>query len=169
MLWRRAAFMHLCEDGAPSPSHFAEDDVIRPTPIDHPHGTLVPWMAVALAERGVRRFPPGRVNPRIVEYNGHTNLVGYDDKISWCSSFVNWCMARAGLRGTGSALARSWLEWGRPLAQPVYGCIAVLTREDPASWKGHVGFICVTTMRTCICSAATSSARCASSRIRSRR
>ncbi len=140
MLWRRAASVHLCEDGALSPSHFAEDDVIRPTPTDHPHGTLVPWMAVALAERGVRRFPPGRVNPRIVEYNGHTNLVGYDDKISWCSSFVNWCMARAGLRGTGSALARSWLEWGRPLAQPVYGCIAVLTREDPTSWKGHVGF-----------------------------
>lgn len=121
---------------------FADTDVIRPHHAhepkpepDHPH-----WIAIALAELGIRRFPPGSVNPRIVEYNGQTNLVGYDDKISWCSSFVNWCMARAGLRGTGSALARSWLEWGRPLERPVYGCIAVLTRDDPASWKGHVGF-----------------------------
>ncbi|UEP32260.1 MULTISPECIES: TIGR02594 family protein [Burkholderia] len=97
-------------------------------------------MSVALAELGIRRFPPGSINPRIVEYNNHTNLVGYDDKISWCSSFVNWCMTHAGIRGTGSALARSWLEWGRPLKRPVYGCIAILTRDDPASWKGHVGF-----------------------------
>lgn len=99
-----------------------------------------PWMPVALAERGIRRHPPGSINPRIVEYNNQTNLVGYDDKISWCSSFVNWCMTHAGFRGTGSALARSWLEWGRPLERPVYGCIAILTRDDPTSWKGHVGF-----------------------------
>ena len=36
-------------------------------------------MAVALAELGIRRHPPGSVNPRIVEYNNRTNLVGYDD------------------------------------------------------------------------------------------
>jgi uncharacterized protein (TIGR02594 family) len=98
------------------------------------------WMPVAMAERGVKRFGPGESNPRIVEYNGHTSLVGYDDKISWCSSFINWCLGQAGIHGTGSALARSWLEWGQPLAQPVYGCVVVLTRDDPESWKGHVGF-----------------------------
>jgi uncharacterized protein (TIGR02594 family) len=98
------------------------------------------WMSLALAERGVRRFGPGETNSRIVEYNALTNLAGYDDKVSWCASFVNWCMANAGYSGTGSALARSWLEWGRVLDQPAYGCIAVLSRDDPASWKGHVGF-----------------------------
>jgi len=98
------------------------------------------WMAIADAERGVRRFDPGMTNPRIVEYNNHTNLVGYDDKISWCSSFINWCMAQAGITGTGSALARSWLDWGTALAAPQHGCVVVLTRDDPASWKGHVGF-----------------------------
>ncbi|MBN3723022.1 TIGR02594 family protein [Burkholderia sp. Ac-20379] len=105
-----------------------------------PHAIVPPWMPIALAESGVTRHGPGRSNPRIVEYNGTTNLVGYDDKVSWCSSFANWCIARAGLSGTGSALARSWLEWGRPLDKPRYGCIAVLTRDDPGSWKGHVGF-----------------------------
>ncbi len=29
---------------------------------------------------------------------------------------------------------------GAHLAEPVPGCIAVLSREDPDSWKGHVGF-----------------------------
>ena len=98
------------------------------------------WLSLAFAERGVRRFGPGESNPRIVEYNAHTNLVGYDDKISWCSSFLNWCLAKTGQRGTESALARSWLEWGRVLDSPAYGCVVVLCRDDPASWKGHVGF-----------------------------
>ena len=98
------------------------------------------WMRVAIAECGVRRFPVGETNPRIVEYNNQTNLVGYDDKISWCSSFINWCLAGAGIRGTRSALARSWLDWGVTLESPIYGCVTVLTRDDPASWKGHVGF-----------------------------
>ena len=127
-----------CEDRPSIPE--AETVVIRSNPEGNPQAAHPPWMPVALAELGIRRFPPGSINPRIVEYNNHTNLVGYDDKISWCSSFVNWCMTHAGIRGTGSALARSWLEWGRPLERPVYGCIAVLTRDDPASWKGHVGF-----------------------------
>jgi len=45
-----------------------------------------------------------------------------------------------GITGTGSALARSWLDWGVALQNPVYGCIVVLTRDVPESWKGHVGF-----------------------------
>jgi len=97
-------------------------------------------MTVARAENGVRAAPPGSANPRIVGYHAGTNIAGYDDKASWCSSFVNWCLGRAGVAGTGSALARSWLEWGEPLEGARPGCIVVLWREDPASWKGHVGF-----------------------------
>jgi uncharacterized protein (TIGR02594 family) len=98
------------------------------------------WMQVARAELGVAQWPPGRSNPRIVQYHAGTNIEGYDDKASWCSSFVNWCLAQAGIAGTGSALARSWLTWGQPLETPVAGCIAVLYRDEPSSWKGHVGF-----------------------------
>jgi uncharacterized protein (TIGR02594 family) len=99
-----------------------------------------PWFDIATREIGVRSFPPGSSNPRITTYHDQTNLRGYDDNASWCSSFVNWALAEAGLAGTGSALARSWLDWGVPLASPRLGCIAVLSREDPAGWKGHVGF-----------------------------
>lgn len=98
------------------------------------------WMTVAYGEVGVAPYPIGRSNPRITAYHAGTNIEGYDDKVSWCSSFVNWSLAQAGIAGTASALARSWLEWGAALDAPVPGCITVLWRDDPNSWKGHVGF-----------------------------
>lgn len=98
------------------------------------------WLQIAFGEIGVASHPPGSTNPRITEYHAGTNISGYDDKASWCSSFVNWSLAQAGIQGTGSALAKSWLGWGEPLARPVVGCIAILWRDDPSSWKGHVGF-----------------------------
>lgn len=73
------------------------------------------WLSVALKEQGIRRYGVGQCNPRIAEYNNSTQLAGYDDKIAWCSSFLNWCMKQSGIRGTGSALARSWLTWGSRL------------------------------------------------------
>ncbi len=99
-----------------------------------------PWLSIALSEIGVAQFPAGQSNPRITGYHEGTNIRGYDDKASWCSSFVNWCLGQVGIAGTGSALARSWLVWGKPLAVPVPGCVVVLSRDDPSSWKGHVGF-----------------------------
>jgi uncharacterized protein (TIGR02594 family) len=99
-----------------------------------------PCMPIAFHEVGVSTYPLGQSNPRVTEYHGHAGIRGYDDKASWCSSFVNWSLAQVGLRGTGSALARSWLEWGGALSEPVRGCIVVLSREDPSGWKGHVGF-----------------------------
>jgi uncharacterized protein (TIGR02594 family) len=99
-----------------------------------------PWLAVAAGERGVAPFPQGSCNPRITAYHHGTSIHGYDDKVNWCSTFVHWALAQVGVRGTGSALARSWLDWGEALPRPQVGCITVIWREDPCSWKGHVGF-----------------------------
>ena len=99
-----------------------------------------PWLRVARGELGVRNFPAGSSNPRITAYHAGTAIAGYDDKANWCSSFVDWALRQVVIAGTGSALARSWLDWGEPLDAPRPGCIAVLWRDDPASWKGHVGF-----------------------------
>lgn len=98
------------------------------------------WMQVAERELGIAQFPPGASNPRIMEYHATTSIDAQNDKTAWCSSFVNWCFAQAGIPGTGSARARSWLDWGQAIDTPQPGCIAVLYREDPDSWKGHVGF-----------------------------
>ena len=106
---------------------------MKPQPFDT-------WMLVAASEQGVRTAPPWQSNPRITAYHAGTNIAGYDDKAAWCSSFVNWTLAQVGISGTGSALARSWLDWGQPLDAPVPGCIVVLTRDNPTGWTGHVGF-----------------------------
>ena len=99
-----------------------------------------PWLRVARAEIGVHNFPAGSSNPRVDEYHASANAARYDDKASWCSSFVHWTLGKVGVAGTGSALARSWLAWGQPLDEPRAGCVAVLWRDEPQSWKGHVGF-----------------------------
>jgi uncharacterized protein (TIGR02594 family) len=99
-----------------------------------------PWLDIARAEVGIAAWPKGRCNPRITEYHAGTNIAGYDDKVSWCSSFVHWCLGQVGVAGTGLALARSWLDWGEAIDAPRPGCIAVLWRESLDSWKGHVGF-----------------------------
>ena len=97
------------------------------------------WLEVAQRELGVKEYPGPQHNPRIVEYAAHTSLGAKSDEIPWCSSFVNWCMAQARVKGTGSAAARSWLDWGVKLEQPVTGCVAVFERgSDPRS--GHVAF-----------------------------
>jgi uncharacterized protein (TIGR02594 family) len=98
------------------------------------------WLEVAFREIGVAAYPVGSSNPRIASYHKGTNIEGYDDKASWCSSFVNWSLAQAGVSGTASALARSWLDWGEALERPIFGCVTVLWRDDPTSWRGHVGF-----------------------------
>ena len=47
-------------------------------------------------------------------------------------------MEQAGIEGTNSAMARSWLKWGREIDEPVKGCIVILKRGTGMS--GHVGF-----------------------------
>jgi len=100
-----------------------------------------PWYEVAMQEMaiGVDEIPGPEDNPRIVAYHQSTTLEADDDETPWCSSFVNWCVQRAGVQGTRSALARSWLSWGQELTAPRRGCIVVLRRGSNAQ-QGHVGF-----------------------------
>lgn len=97
------------------------------------------WLQVAMQEAGVATFADGNSNPRIEEYHCSISATRWDDKVPWCSSFLHWCMREAGLQGTGSALARSWLDWGIPLLQPQIGCVVILWRDQPESEKGHAG------------------------------
>ena len=82
---------------------------------------------------------PDRHNPRIVEYHQATSLRATDDETPWCSSFVNWCMLKAGVSRTNSAAARSWLRWGQEIEAPEKGCVVVFSRP-PSPTSGHVAF-----------------------------
>jgi uncharacterized protein (TIGR02594 family) len=107
-----------------------------------------PWMAIAAAELGVHENSlPGQHTQRILDYHQTTTLRATRDEVPWCSSFVNWVMLQAGHQGTKSALAASWLDWGRTLDAPRPGAITVIKRKgatsDPATGSGtgnHVGF-----------------------------
>ena len=62
------------------------------------------------------------------------------DETAWCSAFVNGVLEESGVAGTGKANARSWLQWGKPIDVPRFGCVTVLWRTRKDSANGHVAF-----------------------------
>jgi uncharacterized protein (TIGR02594 family) len=56
----------------------------------------------------------------------------------WCARFMNFVLARVGYRGTGSDLAMSFRNYGRRIAGPQVGAIAVIARRGGG---GHVGVV----------------------------
>jgi uncharacterized protein (TIGR02594 family) len=109
------------------------------TPAPAPSGEEPKWLTVARGEIGQTEIEGAQNNPRIVEYHAATSLHASDDETPWCSAFANWCMKQAGIKGTGEANARSWLNWGRQLSAPVAGCVVVLKRGNSTT-SGHVTF-----------------------------
>ena len=67
----------------------------------------------------------------VAEHYRGTNPTGHSR--AWCAVFANMVLARTGYRGTGSAAARSFAQYGRPASGPAPGVIAV--------WPHHVGFV----------------------------
>lgn len=99
------------------------------------------WLDHAWQEAGVRETPGPASNSRILQFFrdvGHADVTS--DEVAWCAAFVGACLERAGLRSTRSLLARSYLDWGVPIANAKLGAVAVLSRgSDPG--QGHVGFV----------------------------
>jgi uncharacterized protein (TIGR02594 family) len=59
---------------------------------------------------------------------------------AWCAAFVNSTLQQTGVQGTGSNMARSFLDWGQSVDQPQEGDLAVFSRGDANGPYGHVGF-----------------------------
>jgi len=95
---------------------------------------------IALTQYGVREWSGSNHNPEVVKYFTECGFDVKNDETSWCSAFVCWCVQKAGLQHTKSLAARSWLGWGDKIMDPEVGDIAVLWRNDPQGWQGHVGF-----------------------------
>lgn len=97
------------------------------------------WLEIASHELGVSEIVGISHNKRILQYHSETTLKAETDEVPWCSSFVNWVMKQSMIKGTGSAAARSWLDWGYE-CEPITGCIVVL-RRGKSETSGHVGFL----------------------------
>lgn len=100
---------------------------------------LSKFLQKAFIEMNVKEIKGKNHNSRILHYHNHTKLRASSDEIPWCSSFANFVVEKCGVRGTNSALARSWENWGYKIEKPVPGCIVVLSRGTNPMY-GHVGF-----------------------------
>jgi uncharacterized protein (TIGR02594 family) len=100
-----------------------------------------PWLKRAFADLGLQELPGAAARPRIVEMYakaGHPEITS--DEVAWCSAAVNAWMVESNIRGTGSLVARSWLNWGRAVDQCrtiPRGAVLILRRGN-SSWQGHV-------------------------------
>lgn len=111
-----------------------------------PHLTnwpLVPWLKEAIDEIGQREVAGAKSNARIIAYRDFAGIkIGGDDSVvPWCAIFVNACLSMAGVKGSGSAMARSFVKHPdfERLDAPQVGCITVISSSrGPAS--GHVFF-----------------------------
>jgi len=98
------------------------------------------WLTIARGEIGVSEVDGDIDNLRIIQYLRTCRIpdgIATHDEVPWCSAALNFCFAAAGYEGTRSLLARSWLDYGRPISKPRLGCVTVLARG--LSWQGHVG------------------------------
>lgn len=96
---------------------------------------------IALSQIGIKETVGQQDNPEVLKYFYAMGMDGakLKDETAWCSSFMNWVAIQCNAEHTRKLNARSWLNVGQPVKEPIRGDIVVLWREDPSSWKGHVG------------------------------
>ena len=99
---------------------------------------ILPWLVTASSYMGVREAPGAANNPVIVGWLIALKAWWRDDLTTWCGTFVAECFR---VNGIGVPKhwyrAKAWLDWGVPLAAPMYGCVVIFERKG----GGHVGFV----------------------------
>jgi len=97
-------------------------------------------LEIAMSQYGVQEIQGLEHNPVIVNYSKEIGYGGIiDDETAWCSIFMNWVAMKAGLKRSERLNARSWLKVGKEVTEPQQGDVVIFWRQDPNSWKGHVG------------------------------
>lgn len=97
------------------------------------------WFTAASKEIGTRELPENR-GPAIRRYIALAHCGAEGDP--WCAIFANAMLESVGIRGTRSALARSFERGSNfvKLSGPALGCIVTFWRGDKSKGLGHVGF-----------------------------
>jgi uncharacterized protein (TIGR02594 family) len=99
------------------------------------------WYNEAVKLLGLTEIVGPKHNPLILkmfEVSGHSWV--QDDETAWCAAFANYCLVKAGFKGTGKLNARSFLDWGEPISDVRKGAVVVFSRGNPNGWQGHVAF-----------------------------
>lgn len=109
--------------------------VAQPTPKGFTSGTTPAEKLSALNGKSLASN-----NALIQDYlhTGGQNL--NPNELAWCAAAVNASLQQSGIKGTGSNLAKSFLNFGETTPTPKPGDIAVFSRGDPNGPLGHVGF-----------------------------
>src|SRR3989304_4864968 len=95
------------------------------------------WLVEARKLIGLREVKGHEHAPEIVQMWKDIRRGGIkDDETPWCAAFVGAMLERAGVKSSRFESAKSYLNWGQLLVQPVVGCVVVFTRQG----GGHVGF-----------------------------
>lgn len=95
------------------------------------------WIVEARKLVGLREIKGRNHSPEILQMWRDIKRGGIkDDETPWCAAFVGAMLERAGIRSSRFESARSYLDWGQVIAEPVMGCVVVFTRQG----GGHVGF-----------------------------
>jgi uncharacterized protein (TIGR02594 family) len=95
-------------------------------------------MNVARKYIGMTEIPGKTTHPTIRRWLIDLNAWWTDDETPWCGTFVGAVMREAGFTPPKAWYrARAWLDWGRPLPNPILGAIVVYERGS----GGHVGFV----------------------------
>ena len=103
--------------------------------LQHPE---VAWLTEARKHIGLKEIKGDKHHPEIVQFWKDIKRGGIkDDETPWCAAFVGAMLERVGVKSTRFESAKSYLDWGQVLTQPVVGCIVIFTREG----GGHVGFV----------------------------
>jgi uncharacterized protein (TIGR02594 family) len=97
-------------------------------------------LELALMHYGLKEIPGVENNPEIL---GFFKDIGHqwvqNDETAWCSAFLNAIAKRTGYQRSNRLDARSWSYVGKDTQIPEIGDIVILWRDNPNSWKGHVG------------------------------
>jgi len=106
------------------------------------------WPTTRSVENAQANFGSSAAFGRGASYGGSSSLVTEARRYLggnptgrgslWCARFMNMVLQRAGYRGTGSDMARSFASYGHRVSGPQVGAIAVMGRRGGG---GHVGII----------------------------
>ena len=68
------------------------------------------WLKIARGELGTMELPGPLSNPSVVKY--YIDAIGkvQADAVPWCAAFVGYCLVKRGLRGSGSLMAKSYVQ-----------------------------------------------------------